>query len=128
VVQSAVVSQGDGAGLVDLVVADAAVGVDGGPCGGGLGSGGVGLPGGPAVQGPVRPDVVVVAAEPGELAVQAGDGLGRWLRGEPLLLGLLEAFVKRPLCTAARIGRTERNQMRTVVDGAGLGASRWAGE
>jgi hypothetical protein len=40
----------------------------------------------------VRADVVVVAAEPRELAPQAGDGLARWLRGEPLLLGLLEAF------------------------------------
>jgi hypothetical protein len=34
----------------------------------------------------------VVAAEPGELALPADGGLGRWLCGEPLLLGLLEAF------------------------------------
>jgi hypothetical protein len=47
---------------------------------------------GPAVQGAVRADLVVVAREPGELALQAGDALGRWLRGEPLLLGPLEAF------------------------------------
>jgi hypothetical protein len=44
-----------------------------------LGPGGVGLPVGPAVQGAVRADLVVVAREPGELALQAGDlalGLG----------------------------------------------------
>src|SRR3954452_19411017 len=92
VVQPAVVAQGDGAGLVDAVVPDPAVRLDVGAGGGGLGAGGVGLPGGPPVQGPVRADLVVVAAEPGELALQAGGGLGRWLRGEPLLLGLLEAF------------------------------------
>ncbi len=43
VVQPAVVAQGDGAGLVDAVVADSAVRVDVGAGGGGLGSGGVGL-------------------------------------------------------------------------------------
>ena len=42
VVQSAVVAQGDGAGLVDSVVADAVVGVVAGVAGGGFGAGGVG--------------------------------------------------------------------------------------
>ena len=40
----------------------------------------------------MRPDLVVVAPEPGQLALQAGDGLRWWLCGEPFLLGLLEAF------------------------------------
>ena len=67
VVQAAVVADGDGAGGVDAVGADPPVRVDDQAAGGGLGSGGVGLPGGLAADRAVRSDVVVVAAEPGEL-------------------------------------------------------------
>ena len=77
VVQPAVVAQGDAAAVVDAVVPDAPVRVEVGAGGGGLGAGGVGLPGCLAGQCPVGSDLVVVAAEPGELAGQAGDGLGR---------------------------------------------------
>ena len=92
VVESAVVAQGDGARGVDTVVTDSPVGVDVGAGGGGLGSGGVGRRWCAATDRSVGSNVVVVAAEPVELAVQAGDGACGWLGGEPLLLGLLEAF------------------------------------
>ena len=66
VVESAAVAQGDGAACVDAVVADSPVWVDDRAGGGGLGSGGVGRPGGFAADASVRADVVVVAAEPVE--------------------------------------------------------------
>jgi len=69
VVQAAVVAEGDGAGLVDAVVADPAVWVDVGAAGGGFGSGGVGLPRCGAAERAVWADVVVVAPESGQLAV-----------------------------------------------------------
>ena len=69
VVHPTAVPQGDRAGLVDLVVAHAPVRVEVGTGGGGLGAGGVGLPRGPAVEGSVGSDRVVVAAEPGQLAL-----------------------------------------------------------
>lgn len=64
------VAQGDRAGVVDLVVADAEVGVgvrlDGRP---GLQPGAVGLQGGAPTQRPVGPDRVVVVAEGVELGL-----------------------------------------------------------
>jgi hypothetical protein len=92
VVEAAVVPQGEGAVSVETVGADAAVWVDDRAGGGGLGAGGVGLHGCVAVQRAVRADRVVVVPEPGQLAGQAAGGVCGWLRGEPLLLGLLEPF------------------------------------
>ena len=64
VVQAAVVPQGDHAGVVDAVVADAVVpGVDRGSGVHGLGAAGVCLLGRASTEGAVRPDGVVVVAE-----------------------------------------------------------------
>ena len=40
----------------------------------------------------MRPLLVVEVLEPVELGLQFGEGGGRWLLGEPLLQGLVEAF------------------------------------
>jgi hypothetical protein len=64
VAESAVVAQGHDPGGVDAVAADAVVPVQARSGGVGLGSGGVGLGRGGAGQCPMRPDGVVVAAEP----------------------------------------------------------------
>jgi len=93
VVESAVVAQGDDAGVVDAVAADPVVAVGPGAGRRGLRSGRVGDGRGAAVQGAVRPAVVVLVPEGVELGLELGDG-GRLVRlgGEPLLLGLVEAF------------------------------------
>src|SRR4051812_21109067 len=127
VVDAGVVPRGDGPGLVDLVVPDSAVRVDVGPGGGGLGSGGVGLPGGSAREGTVRADVVVVAAELGELALQAGGGLGGWLGGEPFLLGLVESLDLSAGLGMVRSGVVEPDPEPTELDLEGDPASA-AGE
>src|SRR3954447_22389106 len=85
-VQLAVDAQGDGAGVVDLVVADAVVGV-GGPVGG---WGGFrtccvdGRGGGVMGQGPVGAPVVVLVLEPVEQGLQLADrgGLVGWARSQ----------------------------------------------
>jgi hypothetical protein len=64
VAESAVVAQGDDAGGVDAVAADAVVAVEAGSGRVGLGSGRVGLRGGGTVERAVGSDGVVVAAEP----------------------------------------------------------------
>ncbi len=65
VVEASLVAQGDLAGFVDAVAADAVVGVVAAVAGGGFGSAGVDRGrGGPLWQGPVRPLVVVVGDEP----------------------------------------------------------------
>jgi hypothetical protein len=92
VVESAAVAQGDRAVVVDPVGPDSVVGADDGTGRYGLGSGGVGVGGGAAVQGTVRPDGVVVGAEAVQLALQLGDRGGGGLGGEPLLQGLMEAL------------------------------------
>jgi hypothetical protein len=76
VVEPTVVADGDGAGVVDTVVADAGVGVGvaaaGGQC---LGPGGVdGRWGGAVWQGPVRALVVVGVGEAVDQGLQVGDG------------------------------------------------------
>ena len=58
----------------------------------GLGPCGVGLGRGAAPQGAVRPDVVVVVAEPVELLLEIREGGGSRLGGQPFLLGLVEAL------------------------------------
>ena len=81
VVELAAVAEGDGAGGVDDVAADAVVGVGGAVAGGGFGPGGVGGGGGgPVRQGPVRPLGVVVAGEVVEQGLQLGEvaGWGGW--------------------------------------------------
>jgi hypothetical protein len=70
VVESAVVAQGDGAAGVDGVVADPVVGGDLDTGEDGFGSSGVGLGAGASCQRAVRPDGVVVASEPVQLALQ----------------------------------------------------------
>lgn len=74
--------------MADPVVA----GVEPVPGRGGLGAGEVGLDQGAPVQGAVRPDGVVVAAELIELGLESGDGGGAGLAVEPLLDGLVEPF------------------------------------
>jgi hypothetical protein len=92
VVESAVVSEGDRALVVDPVVPDSVVGADDRAGGDGFRSGGVGLGRRSAAEGAVRPDGVVVALEAVQLALQLGDGGGGGLGGEPLLQGLVEPF------------------------------------
>jgi hypothetical protein len=79
VVHSRVVADGDDAGVVDAVFADSPM-----PVGAGWGcfaASGVGGRWGAAVQGPVRPDRVVVVPECVELRLQGLDGVGRRLFG-----------------------------------------------
>ena len=93
VVQAAVVAQGDDAGVVDAVVADAVVaGVDRGAGGDGFRAGGVGLRGCPPAQRAVRPDLVVVVPELVEQRLQLPDGGGSGLVVEPFLQSLVEAL------------------------------------
>jgi len=92
VVQSAVVAQGDAAGLVDLVVAQPVVAALVAAGRGGLGSGLVGLGGGAAGEGSVRSGGVVVLSPGVEQGLELGDGGRWWSAGEPLLEGLLDAF------------------------------------
>jgi hypothetical protein len=94
VVEPTVVAQGDDAGAVDLVVADAVVGRDPplGACGSGLRARGKGGCWGAAAQGPMGPSGVVVVAEPIQLGLQLRDGVGLGLLGEPALEGLVEAL------------------------------------
>jgi hypothetical protein len=47
---------------------------------------------GAATEGAVRPDGVVVAGEPVQLALQPGHRCGGCLGGQPFLLGLVEPF------------------------------------
>jgi hypothetical protein len=92
VVQSAGETQGDDAGLVDAVAADAVVGV-GAVCWVGFGAGGVGDRwGGVVGQGAVWAAVVVGLDEGVELVLQVGEGGGAWLVGEPFFEGLMESF------------------------------------
>jgi hypothetical protein len=89
VVESAGVAEGDGAGGVDDVGAEAVVGV----VGGGVGAGDVdGGGGGPLGQGPMGALVVVVGGEGVELGLEGGEVVGGVTGGQPLLQGELEAF------------------------------------
>jgi hypothetical protein len=93
VVEAAVVAQCDFAAGVDRVMADPVVGgVEGDPGGDGLGSRRVGVGGGVAAQGPMRSLGVVVVAEGVELGLQASDGGGPSLGGEPAFDGLVETL------------------------------------
>ncbi|BBY22256.1 hypothetical protein [Mycobacterium stomatepiae] len=83
VVQASVDAQGDDAGLVDAVAADAVVAV-GAVCWVGFGAGGVGdCWGGVVGQGAVWAAVVVGLDEGVELVLQLGQGCGAGLMGEP---------------------------------------------
>ena len=104
VVEPAVDSEGDDAGVVDSVGADPVVDLAG-PVGAraGLGAGGVGSSwGGSVRQRAVRAPVVVFVAESVEQHLELGDRGGLdGLGAQPLLEGLLEPldapmFVKRP--------------------------------
>ncbi|MDT5369481.1 MAG: hypothetical protein QOC62_3912 [Mycobacterium sp.] len=75
-VQVAVVADGDDAGGVDSVVADAVVRWDVVAGGEGFGPVGVGLDGGAASQGAVWTDGVVVGQECVDLGLEFGDGGG----------------------------------------------------
>jgi hypothetical protein len=76
---------------VDGVVADPVVGVvEGHAAGQGFGAGVVGLLWGPSVQGPVRPDGVVVMGEGIELGLDPLDRRRRALMSEPALEALVE--------------------------------------
>jgi hypothetical protein len=92
VVELAIVAEGDAAGGVDDVAADAVVGVGGAVAGGGFGPGGVGgSGGGPVREGAVRPLLVVIGGERVELGLQFGPGRGLGgPRGQPFLQGLPE--------------------------------------
>ena len=75
VVEPAAVAEGDGAGGVDLVGADAVVGVGCAVAGGGFGPGGVGGGGGgPVGQRAVGPLGVVVGGEGVEEGLELGEG------------------------------------------------------
>jgi hypothetical protein len=91
-VEPALVAQGDLAGLVDAVAADAVVGVGVAVAGAGLGPAGVDRCGGGSVlEGTVWPPVVVLGAETVQPGLQFGDRGGLvGLAAEPLLEGLLE--------------------------------------
>lgn len=92
VAEFAGVAQGDDAGGVDVVEADAVVGsgdVDGG-CG--WWSGGVGGGGGASSDSAVGPFVVVDVCEGVELVLELLDGLRGGLGSEPAFEGLVEAF------------------------------------
>ncbi len=91
VVHAGAVSEGDGAGLVDAVVADAVVGA-GAAGGAGLGEQVVGYGGCAPVEAAVGASVVVLVDEGVELGLEAGEISGAWLGGELALEGLLEAF------------------------------------
>jgi hypothetical protein len=93
VVEASGVADGEFAVAVDGVVSEA-VAVDrvGWWVGVGFGSRGVGLEGRASVEGPVRPDGVVVVDEAVELALQGLDAAGGSLFGEEPLEGLVEAF------------------------------------
>src|SRR5215213_8561808 len=90
VVQPAVVAQRDAAAGVDPILPDTVV--EGNDRAGrdGFGSGRVGLGGGAPTEGAVRSDGVVVAGEPVQLALQPNESGGPGLRGQPLLLSLVE--------------------------------------
>ena len=93
VVEASGVAEGDGAGVVDDVGADAVVGVGAAVAGRGFGPGVVGGGGGgPVLERAVRPAGVVVAGEGVELGLQVGEGRGGGPGGEPFLQGLLEPF------------------------------------
>ena len=92
VVEPAVVTDGDGPAGVDLVGPEPVVGADDWPGRHRFGSGGIRLGWGAAAQGAVRPDGVVVATEPVQLALQLRDRCGRRLSAKPLLQGLVEPF------------------------------------
>ena len=91
VVEFAVVSQGDFAAGVDVVVADAVLGAG---CGGGCGFGelGVDVCGHCACDAAVGSVVVVGVGEVVELVLELVDGVGAGLGGEPFFEGLLESF------------------------------------
>jgi hypothetical protein len=94
VVEAAAVVEGDFAGGVGAVGADAVVGVVLPVAGGGFGPGGVGGGGGGLVgQGAVRPLVVVVAGEGVQQGLEFGGAGGLGVLGaQPVLQGLLESL------------------------------------
>jgi hypothetical protein len=94
VVEPAVVAQGEFAVGVDAVAADAEVLADADALPGGDGAG-PGVPGscwGAAADGSVGPGGVVAGGELVELGLQAADGGGQVVAGEPFLQGLVEAL------------------------------------
>lgn len=92
VVELAGVSEGDGAGGVDFVVADPVVGSGGGSFWSGFGESGVGNGGGDASQAAVGAVVVVDVDETVELVLEIGEGFSWWVGVEELFEGLLESF------------------------------------
>jgi hypothetical protein len=82
------------------------------------------------VQGPVRADGVVVVGEPVQLRLQAGDGVGGFLFGQPLLLGLVEAFdlAAGLRVVGAGVGVADPEQAEVDLDGDPAGAAGFAGE
>lgn len=93
VAQLAVDSEGDGAVLVDAVVADAVVRGWGVPGRGGFGECLIAGGGGRVVgQGAVGSVLVVVVDEGVDLLLQLGDGVGGSGGGESAFQGLLEPF------------------------------------
>jgi hypothetical protein len=91
-VEASLVAQGDLAGVVDDVFADAVVGWGARAGRGGFGAGGVGGGWDLAADAAVWAVVVVVVAERVEFGLQVGDGAGAGSGGEPLLEGLVEAL------------------------------------
>ena len=91
VVHAAGAADADLAAGVDVVVAQPVVAVRGGG-GPGFGPGPVGLARGGALHCPAGAVLVVVLAEGVELGLEAGQGGGGRLRGQPAFLGLVEPF------------------------------------
>ena len=92
VVHAAGPAETDLAEPVDVVIADPVVRIAALSRWRGLDGSGVGLGWGGAAERTMRPDVVVDVGEGVQLGLQFGDGGGGWLRGQPALLGLVEAF------------------------------------
>ena len=92
VVEAAGPAQGHGALAIGDVVAEAEVARGAAPGRTGLGARGVGLGGRDATDRPVRPLFVVRDAEPIELRLELGEGVGGRLAREPALQRLVEAL------------------------------------
>ena len=92
VVHAAGAAEADLAEAVDVVIADAVVRVGVVLGWDSLDGGGVGLRRRSALEGSVRPDLVIDASEGVHLGLQFGDSGGCWLSSEPAFQGLVEAF------------------------------------
>ena len=92
VVEAAVVSEGDGAGFVDVVVAGAPVGSGAVLGWSGFGEAVVGGGGCFAVEAAVGSSVIIFVGEVVEEPLELVDGAGRGLGFEPFFEGLLESL------------------------------------